>query len=417
MNKKAIAILGAIFILFVGTLGFLVYSKYGKGNATPAPQTTTDNTGNNSGNSGNSDNGNSGNGTDNGGSGSGSGTGSGGSGQASTTPPVDNSGVTLYKLSDEPVYNPIIFYNGSAISYFDRNGEVYQAGIKSDSNPLQLNEKVKLDMPIKPRIGRIIWPSQGNDYIVEISEGSKKYFSYFNAQTKTYTDYPEQVISVGWLPQADKVMYVWLEKGKATLNISDPDTRHWKEIVDMWEQDDQIEIAPNGQSIVYYETNNLGPKNAINLVTPDGKVWQGLIKDGYNTGVLWSPDSKKFLFNKKDSVTQKYQLWVYSMENSMPVNLGLFTTLDKVVWAKDSKTVLAAVPKLNSPSAESGNLTQDDFYKLDISAQSSKPYKTSSSPVDGRNLQLNPLSDKLFFKNMQDGYLYYLDLTQTSVSL
>ena len=409
MNKKAIAILGAIFILIVGTLGFLVYSRFGgKSSTTPPAQTqnatTTDNTAqtNNTDNTGNNggDTGNTGN------------TGNTGGSQSTTTPIVPDNGSVVYRLSDEPVFNPIIFYNGTAISYFNRDGEVYQAGIKSDGSPLQLNEKVKLDMPIKTRISRVIWPSQGNDYIAEIIEGSKKYFSYFNAQTKTYTDYPDQVISVGWLPSADKVMYIWLDKGKATLNISDPDTKNWKEVAEMWEQDDQLEIAPNGQSIAYYEASNIGPKNAINLVTPDGKVWQGLVKDGYNFGVLWSPDSKKFLFNKKDSLTQKYQLWVYSLENSMPTNLGVFTTVAKAVWAKDSKTVFAAVPKQDSPSAESGNITQDDFYRLDTVSLTNKTYKITNNAVDGENLFLNPASNKLFFKNAQDGYLYYLDAGQ-----
>ena len=404
MNKKAIAILGAIFILIVGTLGFLVYSKYGgksKSSQTTQTASSTADTANNSNNSTDTGSNNTTTPPDNG-----------STNPATTTPPADNSGTAVYRLSDEPVYNPIIFYNGTAVSYFNRDGEVYQASLKTDGSPVQLGDKVKLDMPIKPRINRIIWPGQGNDYIAEIIEGSKKYYSYFNAQTKTYVDYPEQVISVGWLPAADKIMYIWLDQGKATLNISDPDTKNWKEVAEMWEQDDQIEIAPNGQSIAYYETNNTGPKNAINLVTPDGKVWQGLVKDGYNYGVLWSPDSKKFLFEKKDSVTQKYQLWMYNLQNSMPMNLGLFTTLDKVVWSKDSMTVLAAVPKTTSPSAESGSLTQDDFYQVDLSSLTSKTYKITSSPVDGRNLFLSPASDKLFFKNLQDGYLYYLNLNQ-----
>lgn len=407
MNKKAIAILGAIFILIVGTLGFLVYSRYGsKKQTSSAPQ----NQAADSAATGNSDN------NTVSGSGDNSGTSTPfdntGNSQSTSTPPANNSGgIQVYRLTDEPVYNPIIFYNGTAISYFNRDGEVYQAAINQNNTPWQLNEKIKLDMPIKPRIDRIIWPSQGNDYIAEIQEGSKKYFSYFNAQTKTYVDYPGQVISVGWLPAADKIMYIWLDKGKATLNISDPDTRNWQEVAEMWEQDDQIEIAPNGQSIAYYETNNPGSKNAINLVTPDGKVWQGLIKDGYNYGVLWSPDSKKFLFNKKDSMTQKYQLWAYSMENSAAVNLGLFTTLDKVVWSKDGRTVLAAVPKMTSPTAESGSLTQDDFYKIDIATLSNKIYPMASA-VDARNLFLHPTSDKLFYKNLQDGYLYYLDFSQ-----
>lgn len=407
MNKKAIAILGAIFILIVGTLGFLIYSRYSaKSKTNPVPQ----NQAADSGPTGNRDNNSVSGFGDN--SGTSTPSDNNGSSQSTTTPSANNSGgIQVYRLTDEPVYNPIIFYNGTAISYFNRNGEVYQAAINQNSTPWQLNEKIKLDMPIKPRIDRIIWPSQGNDYIAEIQEGSKKYFSYFNAQTKTYMDYPDQVTSVGWLPAADKIMYIWLDKGKATLNVSDPDTRNWKEVAEMWEQDDQIEIAPNGQSIAYYETNNPGPKNAINLVTPDGKVWQGLVKDGYNYGVLWSPDSKKFLFNKKDSMTQKYQLWAYSMENSAAVNLGLFTTLDKVVWSKDSRTVIAAVPKMTSPTAESGSLTQDDFYKIDIATLSNKIYPVAS-PVDARNLFLHPTLDKLFYKNLQDGYLYYLDLSQ-----
>src|SRR3989338_7870768 len=41
MNKKAITILGAIFLLIVGTIGFLIYQKRSKGTNTPPPATVS----------------------------------------------------------------------------------------------------------------------------------------------------------------------------------------------------------------------------------------------------------------------------------------------------------------------------------------------------------------------------------------
>jgi hypothetical protein len=55
--------------------------------------------------------------------------------------------------------------------------------------------------------------------------------------------------------------------------------------------------------------------------------------------------------------------------------------------------------------------TTDKFYKIDTSTLEKVEYDPGSMNIDGRELFLNPGENKLFFKNAQDGGLYYLDLS------
>lgn len=371
-------------MLIVGTLGFLVYSKYaGKKTADPVPvaqtQTPTD-----------------------------------------TTTPVDTSSTTpvaqepsnIIKLGQDQVTSPVLFYNGSGVTYFDNQGGLYKSSFQDDGTKITLDQKKKLDIPAKNGLSKILWPANGDDFIAEFTaQDGKNTWSYYNSAAGNYTDLPTQITAVDWMPSGKQIMYVWLENGKASLNISDPDSKNWNALADMWETDDTISVSPDGLQVLYYQTANSGGDNAINLVSADGKIWKSMVKSGYNFGVLWSPDGKKFLFAKKDPSTQKYQLWVYNIASGEIKNLGLFTTAEKTVWDKDSNIVYASVP--NSGTIGEGSLTSDSFYRMDVSTLERKQYpSTTEAQIDGRNLFLNAVGDKLFFKNAQDGALYYLDLTK-----
>jgi len=382
MNKKAIAILGAIFLLIIGTLGFLVYSKYaGK---TPAPPTTNNNA---------------------------TSTPPIADYTASSTPVVQNNPSNIVQLTLDQVVSPALFFNGTGISYFDRLGNLYQATLQNNNGQLSLTSKKQLDIPLKAGITKILWPAKGNDFIAQFTDpNGKNTWSYFNSNTGTYTNLPAQVESVDWMPTGDKIMYVWLSDNKASLTLANPDASNYQTLAAMWETDDQIHVSPDGSQVLFFETQNSAANTFINSVTADGKLWKGLVKSGQNFGVLWSPDGQKFLFGKKDPVSQNYQLWVYNLTSGEIKNLGLFTTVDKAVWDKDSNTIYAAVP--TSGTIGSSSLTVDSFYRMNTSTLDKKQYQPSGSSVDGRDLFLNATSDKLFFRNAQDGGLYYLDLTQ-----
>ena len=396
MNKKAIAILGAIFILIVGALGFLIYSKY-YGNKTPAPGNVT---ANNATSTHPSD------------------------GTAPTPPPnpsptpsptPDPNSKTpssnIIQLTDDQVVSPALFNDGLSIKYFDRQGNSFVAGLDDYNGKLDLSGKKQLDIPLKSGISKILWPPKGEDFIVQARDVSGKTgYSYYSRSTNTYTDLPPQVISLDWMPGGDKIMYIWLENGKASLAVGDPDAKNYKTVAEMWENDDEIRVSPAGNQALYYEINSASSTNKINSVTADGKVWKSPVASGQNFGALWSPDSQKFLFAKKDPGAQKYQLWVYNVASAQTKNLDMFTTVDKAVWNKDSNVIYVSVPA--SGDLGENSLTIDSIFRADTETLERKEYAVGSPSVDGRDLFLNPAGDRLFFRNAQDGGLYYLDLTQ-----
>lgn len=378
MNKKAIVILGAIFLLIVGTLGFLVYSKYSSKKPTPVAQTTP---------------------------------------QPSPSPVVTPSSTPpanpgLVKLTSDQVVSPTLFYSGTGVTYFDNQGNLYQASLQDNNGQLGLADKKKVDIPVKPGIAKILWPPKTEDFMAQYTDASGRLvWTYFNSHTASFTDLPPQVTSVDWMPSGTQIMYVWLDNNKASLSLANPDTKNFKKLTDLWETDDSIHISPDGSQLLYYETNNSGGSNAINSVTADGKVFKGLVKSGQNFGVVWSPDGQKFLFAKKDQASQKFQLWYYNLTSGAVEPLGLFTTTEKAVWDKDSNVIYAAVPTVGTAGGNS--LTVDSFVRLDTTTLNKQQYSaTANQNVDGRDLFLNPAGDKLFFRNAQDGGLYYLDLTQ-----
>ena len=88
----------------------------------------------------------------------------------------------------------------------------------------------------------------------------------------------------------------------------------------------------------------------------------------------------------------------------------MFTTVDKAVWAADSLSVYAAVP--DSGIAGSGNLTKDSITHITIENLAQKSYPNITPPSDAEDLFLSKDGNTLFFRNAQDGYLYYLDVSK-----
>lgn len=384
LNRKAIAILGAIFLLIIGTLGFLIYQrqsakKVADSAVTPVEEQNT---------------------------------------ELTEEIPVEPEPIEVpetssdtdgaVKVSDDQVVSPVLFFQGNGITYFTSTGQLYQVDLLNSSDKYITSNKRELTISPKSGISKILWPSAGNNFIAEIQSGSSRRWSFYNSDTGAYVDLPSQITSLSWMPGGDKIAYIWLDsKGDSTLNIASPDNSNYQTVADIWEDDDEINVSPDGQSILFYQRSNPSPTNSINLTTPDGKVFRSVVKDGYNYGVLWSPDSRKFLFGKRESSgSSRYQLWVADLSSGEVKNLGVSGSIEKAIWSKDSQYVYAAV------GAQSGlGSGQDKLMKLGVSSGEAKEYDLKIS-VDARDLFFSSNGDAMFFKNAQDGALYYIKLGQ-----
>lgn len=376
MNKRAIAILGAIFILIVATLGFLIYSRSNSDSNdntnTPAdvpvdvPIVETP-----------------------------------------ETPIIPEEPVsTAVRLTDEPVVSPILFYQGNGISYFNGQGQLFQTDLQDGDSAALLSNKRELSIALKGNITKILWPQAGNSFIAEFGSTQKPNWSFYDSGKAAYVDIPQQVYSLDWLPGGDRILFTWVDStGKATLNEGNPDTTDYRTLTDLYEPDNVISVSPDGKNVLFYRTQTVDTtKNTINMVSSDGLVFTSVVKDGFNTGVKWSPDSLKFLFTKRDSGTQTQNLWMADITTGQLTSLGVSTSISKVAWSRDSQTVFAGVPV--SGVAGQG-LTQDTLYKIAAPSGSQKKYEPGLT-VDAQNLFLNTSESILFFRNAQDNSLYYI---------
>ncbi len=384
MNKKAIAILGAIFILIVGTLGVVIYLR---SRSTTTVETPTDQdiviedpvieeeT------------------------------------QEELDPQENTGSTSATKLTDEGVLSPALFFQGDGIAYFNTAGELFRTDMSISSGTVLLSNKSQLTVPAKSGISMILWPKVGSSYITESGSGNFKQWSYYNPATGLYVDLPSQVKSLSWMPNGDKIMFVWVgTDGKATLNVSNPDTTGYQMLTDLYEPDNIINVSPDGQTVLFYRSQTTDTvNNPINSVTSDGKIFNTVIKDGYNKGVSWSPDSKKFLFTKKDTVSGKFNLWVSDLSTGSVSNLGVATSETKAVWTKDSLSVVVVVAAVPTTGTVGEGITADTIYKIDLATSSRSEFSTGIQ-VDARELFLSLDERTLFFKNAQDNALYYLNL-------
>jgi hypothetical protein len=375
MNKKAIAILGGIFILIVATLGFLIFNR--SSNDT-TEETTTE------------------------------------------TPIVEEAPVVeepiepqepatlAVRVTDEAVLAPVLFYQGNGISYFNAQGQLFQTDLTISEGQALLSNKRELTIQQKSNISKILWPLTGNSFIAETGSAGKPSWSFYDSNSASYKDIPGQIYSLDWMPSGDKIIYTWVnDNGKADLSIANPDATGFQKLTDFFFADNIIAVSPDGQKVLFYRNQNTDTtKNNINMVSIDGKTFTAPVNEGYNSGVLWSPDSRKFLFGKRDSASQRYGLWVADVSTGETRNLSVSTIVSKAVWSKDGQTVFVGVPV--SGTAGQG-LTQDVLYRIDVASGQQTQYDPGLA-VDARDLFLSANNEVLFFRNAQDNYLYYIPL-------
>ena len=157
MNKKAIAILGAIFILIVGTLGFLIYSKTGSStksatNLTPTPTPTSQN-------------------------------------NPTPTPIVtptqaltNNNPGKFFKLTDDQVVSPALTFDSSGVAYFTKQGLLYRATFMQ-GNPLTIGDKKQLAIEQKPGISKVLWTANTQDFMLVYDTLGRKSYEFYNNST------------------------------------------------------------------------------------------------------------------------------------------------------------------------------------------------------------------------------------------
>lgn len=303
----------------------------------------------------------------------------------------DNGSKEPVKLSDVPVVAPALSYDGKAVWFFTADGHLYKVDLISGL-------KKEFLLPALLAVDQVIWPQEGNDFIVSSGTPGNKVFDYYSGEQKKYIRYPANIKGVDFLPDAKRVIYNWVgDDGKSELTEANPDAGAHQKLMDLIEGGFTIKVSPNGSKAFAFKeaTPKDGKLNFIDLASKKTFV----IKTSAVNSAAWSSNSKNFVFNKLDAGnSESRMLWIGSTESaSADRSLGINASADRVVFDRSGEHMYV--------SSDEGLLWMVNTSTYE-KTQVTIPGQTTLNAV---NLLLSPDSGVLYYK-AADGYLYSLDL-------
>ncbi len=299
----------------------------------------------------------------------------------------------IKKVLDEPIISPIASLDGSAIWYFNAEGRLFR--VANDGTGLS-----EFPLPsMSNKINNVMWPKSGSDFIAISGSGVDQVKNYYDSSKKVYVNLPNNIQSLDWLPDSKRVVYIWKSSDNIhqQLVLANADSTGFQNIKDVFWSDLVLKAGSDNKSVLMYRQDFEGDTNKIYLADLETKEISTIISSGKNTGALWLPGTNRFLFTQRD-ITAYPKVYLYDFTNKQATDLNLSTSLEKIIFDNEGKTLYAAVSKKD----RSGDL----FVKIDLSTLKQETILEPDQSVYVRSLLW--VGDNLYFVNNTDGKLYMI---------
>ena len=300
----------------------------------------------------------------------------------------------LKKILDEAVISPVGSLDNNGIWYFTPAGHLFRAstdGTGPSEYPLPA---------LRGNLVRVLWPKSGSDFLAISNANQTQSKSFYDSVRKIYINFPSNVAYLDWLPDSQRVLYIWVADDQAhqSLVMANADGTGFTKVTDVFWSDLIVKAAPDGKQALLYRANVLGDTNKIYLVDLTSGVITTVIESGRNTAATWLPSGNKFVYEQSTgSAYPKLALYDLTAKSSQDLNLN--TNLNKIVIDASAKWLYGALPKKDGSG--------DSFVKLDLTTLKQESYIEPADPVRGTNLML--VGNTLYFINSRDGKLYAIE--------
>lgn len=307
-------------------------------------------------------------------------------------------------LTARAVVSPVLSLDQEAIWYFDEAGKLYR-------NRLDGKNEQEFSLPNPRPATMVFWQPKGKDFIQRLpgTSGRGETFRLYQAEAKTFVDYPANFQSVAWLAGGKRIVYVWKSSdGTVSLKVSNADGSNYVTVAPLLGKY-ELEPSPVHNRVLLYQPTGEQSKTAVLLVDIDTKAVTELLDRGRNLEVKFSPDGTKLLFNRVNEQTRRPELWLHDFTQRSFTNLKIATSVGKTAWHSSSSKFYYALPEaVTSGDVRVAQKTKDAFYVYSLSAGSSARLSAEgqSAPVDGRELVVADADNALFFRNGEDNKLY-----------
>ena len=197
------------------------------------------------------------------------------------------------------------------------------------------------------------------------------------------------------MPDGKRIVYIWQSGDNQTqqLAVADSDGSGFKTIKDVFWPDLAVKASPDGKTVLMWRSNVQENNKIYSANLETGEIGT-VIDQGKNLGAAWISPTR-FIFTQS-TITAYPKLYLFDLTTKKAVDLGINTTLDKVVTDKDGKVLYAAVPTKDNSG--------DTLVKMDLSSYKLETYFEPTEKVSAKNLFL--VGQGLHFINSSDSKLY-----------
>jgi len=306
--------------------------------------------------------------------------------------PQVQSGPSLVKVSDNAMVSPIQSFNNNAVWFFSPDGKLFR--INTDGTGLE--EQPIPSLGLNTNVRRVLWPKNGSDMIVVSLSGSTEVKDFYSNASKIYTRLAPNIQSIDWMPDSRRIAYIWrsADGQSQQLVIANSDGTGFVPVKDVFWPDLQVKVAPTGLSALLYRSQIQGGVNKIYSVDLTSGVITTVVDQGENLSAHWITPTR-FLFSQS-SVTDYPRIYMYDTSTNKATDLGINTSLDKVVTDFEATTLYVATPKKDN--------TGDKFVAVDLTSFAITDYFEPEGVVSAKNLLM--ISTGLYFINTTDNKLY-----------
>lgn len=304
----------------------------------------------------------------------------------------------IQKISDQKLLVPVLDQKGENIFYFfnQSNPGFYSFSLSTkQANQISKFDETPSDMIWSPEKNMVIFKVVYSVYTMEkyssifqnpgSNDGDILYWTY-EIKTSKINPLDKNIKQVTWSADGKKIIYIFNNSGKYSLNQSDPDGQNWQKLVDLDKEFTGLKVSPDGKKVA------LSPQLTIyDIVTK--KLSPTQISNVLD--IQWSPDSQQIVVFTSDK-TQ-----VYNIAKNQAAALKEKIDSNKFIWLSNAEVVVAKSGKYG-----------DEIYKLNITTQKTKSLFKSikKQPVEVESFLLSPDAKKLYLVNKKDYYLYEITL-------
>lgn len=281
-------------------------------------------------------------------------------------------------IISQALISPILSFSGENIWFMTQDGQMFryewESGIREE---YVLPER--LESPLA-----VVWQKSGSNFIIEQNLGGHVRYKYFNADSRSFVEYPDQLTKPVFLYDDSQIIYDWAAgAGLHELKISDANGENFRKIADLRRPDYLIAPSPARGEAVLFSSNE---PNKLYFTDLSSGEFQEIDQEGSYDDVRFSPDGTKLLARKNG------EFIVYDL---ITLESNPIPGMRAAAWKNDKELAAASGSALSIFDLETKELRE------------LKNFGGRSFAI--QELLIHPGRNIVFFTDELSGYLYKVE--------